>query len=267
MKIDKPKVYDYFRKLGLGAEVAEIYLSLYVHGPQSLSELSRSSHVERTRIYRLLDNLKASKLIEVENHNKRGVMRAAPITNLSILISQKEQELKELHDGFSATEHTLGINSISNSATRVQFYQGAEGYKQMFWNEAAAKIEVLCITYEITQPKTNTTFFDRCIERSNDHSVHFREVHGDAFRKSKLAWRASHSSKPFKFYEARYISDKTFNIRYSADVYNDVVAFYNWKDGEIFGIEIYNQDIADGQRQFFELLWDKAEPEALFSRS
>ena len=41
-------------------------------------------------------------------------------------------------------------------------------------------------------------------------------------------------------------------------VYNDVVAFYSWHKGEIFGVEIQNQDIAQLQKQVFELLWYQA---------
>jgi hypothetical protein len=33
--------------------------------------------------------------------------------------------------------------------------------------------------------------------------------------------------------------------------------YFNWKDGEIFGFEVYNQEIADAQRHIFEMLWQR----------
>jgi hypothetical protein len=51
-----------------------------------------------------------------------------------------------------------------------------------------------------------------------------------------------------------------FPITHSTVIYGDVTAYFNWKDGEIFGIEIYNQQIADAQRQFFEMLWRQGVP-------
>lgn len=254
-------IYDYFARLGLEQQIADIYLSLHTHGPQTMSELSRSAHVERTRIYRLLDKLRATNLIEVESHYKRGIIRAAPITNLHILISQKEQELKALQDGFGLIERTLTQDALMSPATRVQFYQGAEGYKQMLWNESAAKAEVLCITYEIAQGKTNVAFFNRYVDRANHNDVHYREIHGDAFHESSKVWYAAHANHRLAHYESRYVSNAVFPITYSVEVYDDVVAYFNWKNGEIFGIEIYNTDIANGQRQFFELLWQRAETE------
>lgn len=43
-------------------------------------------------------------------------------------------------------------------------------------------------------------------------------------------------------------------------LYDEVIAYYNWKDGEIFGIEIYNQEMAGTQRQLFEMLWKQGQP-------
>jgi hypothetical protein len=42
--------------------------------------------------------------------------------------------------------------------------------------------------------------------------------------------------------------------------YDDVVSYYNWKDGEIFGLEVYNQEIANAQRHLFEMLWQQGQP-------
>lgn len=42
-------------------------------------------------------------------------------------------------------------------------------------------------------------------------------------------------------------------------IYDDIVSYHDWRDGEIFGIELHNRQIADTQRQFFEMLWRQAE--------
>ena len=58
----------------------------------------------------------------------------------------------------------------------------------------------------------------------------------------------------------RYISADVLTISYQTDIYNEVVAMYNWYDGEVFGVEIHNKKIANFQRQLFELVWNKAIP-------
>ncbi len=258
MTPDKAALRTYFAKLGLEAEIADIYLALHAHGPQTMSELARSSGVERTRIYRLIDQLMESSLIEVESHYKRGVMKAAPIANLRILISKREQELQSLQDELGLVEQVLARNSLSSPASRVQFYQGPEGAKQMLWNETKARTEVLAILYENIQIRTNSRFFERWVQACNEADIHFRGIVGDNFRDSHAAWYASHDNERLKHWIGRYVSPDSFPIRHTTFIYDNVVAHYNWKDDEIFGIETYNQDIADSERRLFELLWDKA---------
>jgi len=258
MLTDTSAIRAYFAKLGFEPEIADLYLALHSRGPQSISELSRTSRVERTRIYRLIDRLMESNLVEVEVHSKRGIIKAAPIANLHILISQKEQELRGLQDELELIEQVLARNSLSNPASRVQFYSGVEGRKQMMWNESKAKTEVLGVVHEIEQPKTNVAFFNRWVAACNANGVHYREIHGDAFRKSYKAWYAKHDNDHLLHYDSRYVDKSTFDVTHTMTIYDTVVAYYNWKDDEIFGIEIYNKDIADAQRRFFEMLWKQA---------
>jgi len=248
----------YFAKLGLETEIADLYLALHNHGPQTISELSRSSGVERTRIYRLIDKLMASNLVEVESHYKRGVIKAAPIANLHILISQKEQELRALQDELSLIEQVLARNSLSSPATRVQFYQGPAGAKQMFWNETRSKTELLSILYETMQIKTNSSFFERWVAICNEKGMRFRSLISDNFITSLEQWYTTHKNEHLQNWEGRYVSPDVFPITHGMVVYDDVVAYFNWKDDEVFGIEIYNKEIADAQRRLFEMLWGQA---------
>ena len=260
MLSDKTAIHTYFAKLGLEPEIAEIYLALHTYGPQNISELSRNSKVERTRIYRLIDKLLDSNLIEVESHYKRGVIKAAPIANVHILISKKEQELKSLQDELELIQQVLARNSLSSPATRVQFYSGPGGAKQMFWNETKAATEVLVVLYENMQIKTNSVFFERWVTACNEKGIHFRGIVDDGFPASQKTWYRTHKNERLAHWDERHVTKSVFSIAHSMIIYDDVVAYFNWKDSEIFGVEIYNKDIASTQRQFFEMLWAKALP-------
>lgn len=267
MPPDTNTVRTYFAKLGLEGDVADIYLALHAHGPQNISELSRTARVERTKIYRLLDRLMASNLIEVESHYKRGVIKAAPIANLHILISQKEQELKSLQDELGLIEQVLARNSLSNPATRVQFYQGQEGIRQMLWNELSTTTEILGYNYRILEEGTGKKFMERWTEEFEKRRLHCRLITGDRFAESwQVGLEQSGIATGQRVEGMAYhrIATADFLISHSCDIYDDVVGYYNWKDTELFGVEIYNQEIANSQRQLFELLWQKSEPETRF---
>ena len=260
MLIDTEAVRSYFAKLDLEPEIADIYLALHSYGPQTISDLSRNARVERTRIYRLIDRLLASNLIEVESHYKRGIIKAAPIANLHILINEKEQELKSLRDGLGLIEQVLARNSLSSPATSVQFYHGPEGIRQMQWNLFRSKGEILTIMHRPMQTITTAAFFARWAERWNESGLTDRLICDQTFLSESNAWHLAHPEHGVKDHTLRKLDPSVMLLAFGEDIYNDTVAFYNWHEGEVFGVELHNADIAAAQRTFFELLWQKSVP-------
>lgn len=260
MSSDSNLVHTYFAKLGFEPEIADIYLALQAYGPQSVMQLARNAKVERTRLYRVIDLLAEANLVEIEVHYKRRIYKAAPIANVQILLSKREQELKDLQDGFENLQRHVEHTSLDSPSTRVQFYKGSDGLKQMFWNETKSRTENLSILFENMQSKTNMAFFERWTARCNEQGIDFRSLVGDHFIQTQKDWYAVHSNEKLQRWEGRYVPGNVFQITHSTVTYNDVVAYYNWRDGEIFGVEIYNQEIADAQRQVFEMLWKQGTP-------
>lgn len=252
-------IQEYFAKLGFEPEVTAIYLALTKHGEQSISQLARTSGVERTRIYRLSDELAASGLVEVITQYKKSIYKPAPIENVQIIIAKKEQQLKELTAGLDEIKHIF-TGGNADEATKVQFYQGEDGAKQLFWNETKAKSEMLCILYENMQSKTNSRFFERWVRTCNERKIMCRGVVNQTFYDGLLKWRATHSTETLQYWTMRVIDKDTFPITHSTITYDNVTAHYNWSSNEVYGMEIYNEDIANTQRRYFELLWSLARP-------
>ncbi len=252
---DNTAIHEYFAKLQLAPEIADIYLALHAYGPQTITSISRHANVERTRVYRLLDVMVKANLVETETHYKRTIIRAAPIMNLQILLTEREQEVRNLQTELEFIHRKLNEHSMESPLTRVQFYRGPEGTKQMFWNQTKATTDTRSILYETMQSKTNLTFFERWARKCNENKLQFRGIIGDNFLDDLKGWYKQHDNERLEYWDSRYISPSIFPITHSTITYNDVVAYYNWKDGEVFGVEIYNKEIAATQRRVFELLW------------
>jgi sugar-specific transcriptional regulator TrmB len=259
MLTDVGAIRTYFAKLGLDAEIADIYLALHSHGPQTISELSRNSKIERTHIYRLIDKLMESNLIEVESQLKRGVIKAAPIANLRLLINKKENELKNLQDELGLVEQLLARNSLSSPAARVQFYSGPQGIRQMLWNQLNAKSEIVSLAGRVINENAGNTLMLRWAQEFKRRGLQAKLLLNDDFERS---WRSlKPRSRRTPGVQYNYLPDSVFEIENVTAVYDDITTYFNWKNGEVFGIEIYNQEIANAQRQFFELLWPESTPE------
>lgn len=263
MSADKAAIRRYFEKFGLENEIADIYLALHAQGEQTISELSRTSKVERTRIYRLIDKLQASNLIEVESRYKRSILKAAPLKNLQILIAKKEQELKALHEELQLIEDVLGQKkSLSSRATRVNFYQGPAGVKQMFWNQAQQVAESnISILREPMQILTGEEFFARWVAACNRTPVQSRSIVGEHFLKSLRHWWDTHDTERLRTWNGRFVPEDVFIIEDSTVVFNDTIQHFSWREGEVFGVEIINPEMANSKRQLFDLLWEKANPD------
>jgi sugar-specific transcriptional regulator TrmB len=260
MSKDAQAVRAYFFKLGLSAEIADIYLALHAHGPQSISDLARHSGVERTRIYRLMGEMTTSNLIETEVRYRKNVFRAAPITNLKLIIAKKEQDLYDLQAELKQLNDKLANPADTSPATRVQFYKGMDGLKQMYWNRTKSKTENLAILSENMQIQTNLVFFERWARKCNERGLKLRGIINDNFIKTQQDWYGEHSNERLAHWQSRYLPDDVFLITHSVVIYDNVTAYYIWRSGEISGFEIYNQQIADSQRQFFEMLWTQGLP-------
>lgn len=259
MPADTLALRNYFSKLGLDPEIADLYLTLHAYGPQTISSLARQSGIERTRVYRLLEKMTSVNLIETETQYKRVILRAAPITNLQILLSRQEQTIRDLQTELEHIHASLTISPV-NHLTRVHHYRGQDGTKQMFWNQTRAKGETLAILYEPMQSKTGLAFFERWVRKFNEHGLKARGLVGDHFLEVLQQWYDKHDNERLEHWESRYLPPEVMPITHSTIAYDDVLGFYNWRDGEIFGVELHNPEIVQTHRHTFELLWKKAVP-------
>lgn len=257
-------VREYFAQLAFDTDMADAYIALYAGGPQSISELSRAINIERTRVYRLLDQLKNVQLVETEVRYKRSIIKAAPISNLRILIAQKEQEVAALRGQLDIVEQTLGKDVLSSPSTRVQFYSGYRGLKQMLWNELRAEGEIVGYAHRIFEEGVGKDLILSWTEQFQHRKLRSRLLTGSEWHMSWNTAGKRGSGLRVKGIQYNYLAPDIFAINHARDIYNDVVAYFQWKDGEIFGFEIYNQEIANAERQIFEAFWARSKPDVRF---
>ena len=128
--------------LGLTDNQAEIYLLLLKQGLTSLLELSRQSTINRTTIYRVVEDLKTLNLAE-EIIDSRGIkVKAVAPENLNLLLTQKETELTYLKSNLSNLISSLSaIKDQPVPSTQMVYFRGVSGLKQLLWNILKAKGE------------------------------------------------------------------------------------------------------------------------------
>lgn len=240
------------------SKVAAVYAALLRHGPQTISSISRTTDIERTKMYRLIEVMKKERLVYVEVREHRQIYHAVTVNNLKELLSEKTKEISSLTNELEIIQPYLETY-MPNSQTRVQYYHGAQGLKQMLWNQTRAKGEIVSILSENIQTHTSKAFFESWILACNTNQLTHRSIVDDNFINQQKAYYGAMSHSLVNW-QARHISDALSGIPHRTTIYDSVTTYFDWSKDDLFGIEIYNQNIADMQRQFFELVWNASTP-------
>lgn len=255
MDLTERKITDFLLHLGLSEEEAKIYLALMAFGNLTILELSRKTGLPRASLYRKMENLTKIGVIEelVDEHVIK--LKACQPDKLELAVKDKELLSQNLRVQYPDVVTLLNeMVSSQQPDTKVLFYRGFPGIRQMVWNVLKTKHEICGYSYRTFIELVGNEFAKDWIEEFGRRGLFGRDLYSDEFLKSQKEHTLSGHVR-WKTWESRYIPAKILNINHQMDIYNDVVSFYNWHEGEVFGVEIYNEKVASLQKQIFEVLW------------
>lgn len=240
---------------GLTVEESEIYLELLENSSLTALQLSRNLHIGRTKVYRLLDKLISKQLIIQKLKDTGLTFLASPPSTLELLLTKKEGELATLRSNLPKIVSSLESQTQSGiQGSQTLYYRGLSGLSQVNWNLCRAKGEFL--SYEVDNAEAY-------LPKQEAEDLRSRLVE----KKVKIRTITNITEfKPFTnidgltdLWQVKQVDKKTLNIKADIFIYNNVYTVVNYlSKKDIFCVEIYNQNLADMQRQLFEHLWISA---------
>lgn len=256
-------ISEFIQELGFSEEAGALYASLAIKGPLTILETSRASGIERTAIYRIVDDLTARGLIEEVLGHKVKRLQAVSPQRIKDLLDKERQRVEKLEREYTGFEKL--IQSLPpNHSTQVRYFRGVAGIKQILWNESKAKSEVVGYTYRNLVEVVGKVFFEDYARELEKNKVKMRDLRADAFMES--AKSEGFVKRHIEDSGWRYLPDATMKLTHNLDVYDDVVVMYYWDDNDVWGVEIQNARMAEMQRSIFETLWRIAKKVKLESR-
>jgi len=249
------KLSKLLEPFGVSQDEARIYLLLTEKGMKSALGLSRELKIARTRVYRLLDKLIEKGLVSQQLDEMGKKFIANSHTQLKMLIIKKEHEVEALKESSEAVfEQLESISAKARKGSKVLYYQGQKGLEQMTWNSVKAKGELLLYELESMSEFLDYGFAEKVREEFVKRKVIVREISNS---RHLSAW-----TKVVEFardyWQIRQIDKKDFDMQVEFLIYNDVYAFYSYKNDDVFGVEVYNEDLAFMQRQMFNFIWKRS---------
>ncbi len=256
MSTQTDNIQQLLLNFGITAEEITIYLALLEKSPQSALELSKQLNMGRTKVYRLLEDLGEKGLVATNVDEHGNKFSANSPKQLELLLKQKESDLEDLKQKSSGLFTELEkLTSQTQGETKVLYYKGIEGLKQITWNSLAAKDVIRIYEIDNLEGFLDKEFSEKIRLEIIQRKIFVKQIinhtHYAAFTNLKQIVR--------ELWDPRYINPQEIKIDPEVLIYNDVYAMYRYEQGEIFAVEIYNQKLADMQKQIFEFVFKHAQ--------
>lgn len=252
--MNKQIIISQLASLGLDEVEIHIYLHLLESNSKTPLELSRDTNINRSRIYRYLDRLKAKKLIEEINSGRGLTLKASSPNNLELLIIEKEQEIKIQRENLlNIIKELTTLPTDQPKSIEIRHYHGTEGLKQMLWNHLSAKKELLVFGYENRNNIAGKDYAEKIRFEQVERKITKIEIEnatdqGDYWYTNVADWGT--------YYKSRYIPPKILDIKQYQVIYNDTISILSWNSGIKVGVEIANSPFVDMYKQIFWKFWE-----------
>lgn len=257
---NKATILMSLKQLGLTPDEAKVYLVL-VDQSMSHLEIARRSGVNRTKVYRIADDLIKRGLITEETTDKGRELAANDPANLEIALSTAEAKLKNQKAIYAKTLPTLQAiykqgELLGDHDFAVNTYDGTNGFKQMLWNELKAKDQLLVFGSGTLQDLIDSPrWAENHRAKTLEAGYKIREILNPDGKPENFTTNAQFVEKA---YSKRYIVESVLPLQHQISIYNNTVATYHWRDEQKVGVEIINKDFANMQRAIFESYWQLA---------
>ena len=249
---------QYLRSLNLSLDESKIYLEL-LKGPNSHLELSRATGVNRTKVYRLADQLEKRSLITTRTDDRGSFLVAADPSTLEVELVTQEERLKNQRAIFGQLLPTLSAIKNAGGAEpqfAVQTYEGIEGLKQMLWHELKTKGEILIFGNGSIQDLVDS---QRWADKHRSMTVKANYIVRELINPgTKTSVFTKNQEFVTKHYNARILPSSTLAMENQVTIYNNTVSVYCWRNDQKVGYEVINEGNAQMMRQIFNHYWQLA---------
>lgn len=252
---NKDIIFEQLRILGLTTEEGRLYIEL-LKEPSTHLKLAHATGINRTKVYRLVDELEKRSLIAKRTDDRGTFLVAADPSTLEVALVTQEKKLEAQRTAFSQLLPALSeLGKPDAQEFVVMTYEGVEGFKQMLWHELKTKGEELIFgsgTIQDLVPEHNWAEKHRAMTVEAGYTI--REIINPGEKDKPFTLNDAYMHR----YTHRQIPGDVLRLKDQVCIYNNVVATYHWRNDEKVGFEVISESYASMVRQIFENYWQVA---------
>ena len=229
--------------LGLNKREAKAYLAVLELSQASVLEIAKKAELHRPHVYNILDSLIKKGLAHRTVKGKKALYAAEDPEKLVKLLQEKEKQI------LATLPELRSIYNLRVAKPKIKFYEGKEGLNKVLKESLECKSKELrafgqsALAYKVFSFELFQWFYEERAKRGI---------------RSKLIITKSKQAEEKKKKDAKYLTQtkliKEGNLKILYQIYDDKVVFYTFKE-DIFALVIQSQEIADGMKLSFDMIW------------
>ncbi len=238
---DMVEILNQISNLGLEEKEAQVYLALLQYSEVSILELSKTTGIPRSSMYRVVDNLKSGGFVyEVESSD---TIKAIKPDSLSHLVENKQLEVELIEQTLASLEESIkDIAPISLIQEKVSNLEGIQTNLKSMLEDCQNNALKILVSHRL---KLSDVVSNKLIELS-----------------------AATQTKIQILYSGNKIIDSSSNL----SIRNPVIKIYGFQaisdnqflnvfqlDKSISGFKISNNMLAETERVKFNIIWQQAQ--------
>lgn len=248
------------KALHFSNDEAKIYVELASGSYSTHLQLSRSTGVNRTKVYRIVQQLESRSLVARRTDDRGTFLVVTDPSTLEVSLATQEEDLKRQHAIVKRLVPALSSLQEQNThAFVVRVYEGQAGFKQMLWHELKTQGDIVALgNGTIEQLATDARWANHHRDRQIAAGYKTRDIVNFEYTSSTLPPLASKKLAAAGLYSYRTLSPAILQFDSQTVIYNHTVAIYHWKHDQKVGIEIISPAYSHMMRNMFEHFWQLA---------
>ncbi|KKU20056.1 MAG: Transcriptional regulator, TrmB [Candidatus Saccharibacteria bacterium GW2011_GWA2_46_10] len=232
--------------VGLSQRDAALYLTGLEIGNDAASAYAKKTELNRITCFNALEKL-VEKGIFTSIRHERG-KRYAPVAPELLALETR----KSAHALDRVLTELKSMQGTSHKRPIVRFFAGWEGVRHVYDDTLTAGSEILNFANSEIVRRFWKNYDEEYVSVRAKKKIFLRGIAPDDPEGKRV-----HMKDEECFREIRLVKDKEFNFNNEINIYDNKVAIVSFceKPDDVFGIIIESKEVADTQRQIFEMAW------------